>query len=97
MSDERIHITVSGAQQSGKTTIARIIADALKRAGFADVVNLDRSSKNDGLHPIETDRIRRFAEGRRVVVLTAVTHRQALQRSEKAQKKAGAGIGSQGG
>jgi thymidylate kinase len=85
MSDEKIHITISGAEKSGKTTIARIIADALKRAGFADVVNLDRSSKSEGLHPIESDRVRRFAEGRRVVVLTAVAHRQALQRSEKAQ------------
>jgi adenylylsulfate kinase-like enzyme len=88
MSNEKIHVTISGPSGAGKTTIARVIAEALKKAGF-DAKNIDGDAKNReaGLFPSETDRLRRFAEGRAVTVLTANTTRQAIARSEKAQAR----------
>lgn len=84
--DDKVHVTISGPTKSGKTTIARIIQEALRKAGFEGVVNLDKDAKNrgQGLFPVEGDRVRRFAEGRKVTIITANVTRQALQKSAAA-------------
>ena len=89
--EDKIHVTVSGPMNSGKTTIARVIADALRRAGFEGVVNLDRDAKNrnQGFFPVDAERLRRFAEGRKVTIITANVNRQALQRSARAASQDG--------
>ncbi len=75
MKTPTLSITISGITGSGKTTVARIIEQALKKAGFQDVTNIDANEANrkEGLWPIEADRVRRWTEGRPVRILTAQT------------------------
>lgn len=73
-SEENPTVSVVGPTNTGKTTIARIIEEALKKAGF-EVSNLDPDAKNrgQGLFPVETDRMRRLAEGKKVRIVVANT------------------------
>jgi tRNA uridine 5-carbamoylmethylation protein Kti12 len=54
-------VVVSGPANSGRTTVARVIAEALASAGFT-VNNLDPdANKKEGIYPIEKERLKEMA------------------------------------
>lgn len=83
MSTNKLRVTISGPTKSGKTTVARVIAEALKKAGFDDTVVLDSdaSNKNAGIMPYDSHNLRRFADGLRVDVLTVNTFARPLNKN----------------
>lgn len=74
-------VVITGDRGSGKTTVARIIEEALAKAGFEFAVNLDPDKDEpQGLYPIETPRLKRFGKRCRVRIQTLTTIRPPQKR-----------------
>lgn len=88
----KVYVTVTAPTRTAKTTMTRIIERALKSAGFPNVFNSDpdRDVSEVGLHLIEDDRIREWANATPVYLLAlkgeverkkvALTEKEQLQR-----------------
>lgn len=70
--DKQVNITISGPVASGKTTIARVVADAIAdKFGRADVTIYDDTLQTPDQH----QRAVGFFSGRGITVSIATTHR----------------------
>lgn len=82
MSDElalnQIVVTVSGRSQSGKSTILYVIFDALRAAGFTDVLVSDPDLFKHGFYRQQSNRVRYLAENvKRPITLETMSLRSS--------------------